>query len=183
MLRLQTQHPDVHASFNREHHVIRRTDRYWAGLSSDLVIEQVIMRSLKSAGGLTRGRGMGEAQMTRWLLAMPACPDTKSVMQELTYTIFVTSEQHKDASNARQARDNKDSVALLGFLQDRNPFSPDPSLRNIVTGIVAEDIVNAADANTVGDAIVDTMEGMDALTYCSREIARWSPWHISCQWK
>ena len=88
---------------------------------------------------------MGEAQITRWLLAMPACADINSAMQELTETTFVTSEQHKDASNARQARDNKDSIALLGFLQDRNPFSPDPSLRNIVTGVVAEDRVNAAE--------------------------------------
>ena len=165
MLRLQTQHPDVHASFNSGLHVIRRTDRYWAGLSSDLVIEQVLMRSMKSTGGLTRGRGMGEAQRTRWLLAMPACADINSAMQELTDTTFITSEQHKDASNARQTRDNKDSVTLLGFLQDRNPFSPDPSLRNIVTGVVAEDRVNAADAKKVGKAIVDTMEGMDALTY------------------
>ena len=76
------------------------------------------MRSNKSTGGLTRGRGMGEAQRARWLLAMPACADINSALQELTYTTFVTSEQHKDASNARQARDHKDRVALLGFLQD-----------------------------------------------------------------
>ena len=29
-------------------HVVRRSDRYWAGLSTDLVIEQVLMRSLKT---------------------------------------------------------------------------------------------------------------------------------------
>ena len=43
-------------------HVIRRSDRFWAGLGADLVIEQVFMRSLKSTGGLTRGSGMTEAQ-------------------------------------------------------------------------------------------------------------------------
>ena len=119
------------------------------------------MRSMKSTGGLTRGRGMGEAQRTRWLLAMPACADINSAVQELTDTMFVTSEQHKDATNARQARDNKDSFALIGFLQDRNPFSPDPSLRNIVTGVVAEDRVNDTDAKKVGKAIVDTMEDLN----------------------
>ena len=30
-------------------HVIRRSDRYWAGLSSDLVIEQEFMRAMKSS--------------------------------------------------------------------------------------------------------------------------------------
>ncbi len=53
-------HPDIHASFLNGYHVIRRSDRYWAGLSTDLVIEQVLMRSIKTVGGLTRGRGMTE---------------------------------------------------------------------------------------------------------------------------
>ena len=36
------------------------TDRYWAGLSTDLTIEQVLMRSAKTHGGLTRGKEMLE---------------------------------------------------------------------------------------------------------------------------
>ena len=39
ILELESQHPDVHTSFKLGKHVIRRSDRYWAGLSSDLVIE------------------------------------------------------------------------------------------------------------------------------------------------
>ena len=37
-------------------HSVRPSNRYWAGLSSDLVIEQVLMRSIKIRGGLTWGR-------------------------------------------------------------------------------------------------------------------------------
>ena len=37
--------------------------RTWAGLSTDLMIEQVMMRSLKASGGITRGRGMTAAEM------------------------------------------------------------------------------------------------------------------------
>ena len=58
MLELERQHLDVHTSFKLGKHVIRRSDRYWAGLSSDLVIEQVLMRSVKTKGILTRGRGV-----------------------------------------------------------------------------------------------------------------------------
>ena len=68
--------------------VIRRSDRLWAGLPSDLVIEQVLMRSLKTNGGLTRGRGMEETQRLRWLLAMPACAEVSEVMQELTLPMW-----------------------------------------------------------------------------------------------
>ena len=41
---LEEQHPSVYEHFLRGYHVIRRTDRYWDDLSSDLVIEQVLMR-------------------------------------------------------------------------------------------------------------------------------------------
>lgn len=67
----QHQHPDTYSYFAAGLHVIRRSDRYWAGLSSDLVIEQVLMRSMKITGGLTRGRGMTEVQRASWLLSMP----------------------------------------------------------------------------------------------------------------
>ena len=37
--------------------VCRRSHQYWAGLWPDLSIEQVMMRAIKSRGGLTRGSG------------------------------------------------------------------------------------------------------------------------------
>ena len=59
---LQRTHPDVHSRFMEGFHVARRSHRFWAGLSTDLLIEQVLMRSVKKNGGLTRGRGMSEPQ-------------------------------------------------------------------------------------------------------------------------
>ena len=59
MLNLPEEHPWLHSCFIEEgYHTIRRSDRYWAGLWTDLVIEQVMMRSIKSRGGLTQGRGV-----------------------------------------------------------------------------------------------------------------------------
>ncbi len=52
---LPKSHPDVHRRFQERYHVVRRSDPYWAGLSTDLIIEQVLMRSIKTSGGLTRG--------------------------------------------------------------------------------------------------------------------------------
>ena len=53
MANLKEEHPDVHQRFEDGLHVIRRSDRLWAGLSSDLIIDQVLMRSMKTSGGLT----------------------------------------------------------------------------------------------------------------------------------
>ncbi len=72
------------------------------------------------------------------MLYISACADINGAMQKLTSTTFMTSEQLEDVTKARKERDDKDSYAVLGFLQERIIFTPDPSLRNIATGVVAD---------------------------------------------
>ena len=62
MKSLEKQNPKVFHKFMNGFHVIRRTNQYWAGLGSDLVIEQTFMRFSKSTGGLTQGSDMTEHQ-------------------------------------------------------------------------------------------------------------------------
>ena len=62
-------------------------------------------------------------------------------------------------SKARQARDWKDTLAVVQYLQERNPFSNDTSLRNIATGVHAHPTFNVDTAHTVGSAILKSMEG------------------------
>ena len=62
MLRLEYDSPWLHRQFKENgFHCVRRSDKYCAGLWADLTIEQTMMHSIKSLGGLTRGRGMNEA--------------------------------------------------------------------------------------------------------------------------
>ena len=92
MTELIEDHPDVYQNFMEGSLVLRRTDRYWTGLSTDLVVEQVLMRSLKTSGGLTRGCSMTGSQRLVWLLYMPSCAQINLTMQELTGTLYQTSE-------------------------------------------------------------------------------------------
>ena len=69
MSNLEEKHPDVYRKFLDGFHVVRRSNQCWAGPSSDLVIEQTLMRSLKSTGGLTRGSGMTEDMRNLWTSA------------------------------------------------------------------------------------------------------------------
>lgn len=149
--------------------ILRRCDRFSGGLSTDLVIEQVLMHSVKSAGGLTRGRGMGDSQRTQWLLSMPACADMNVGMQTLTGNEFTSSEQHKEASEARQQRDDKDMRLVLNFLLPRNPFSCDESLRNLASGVTADPTVNVDRAKELGQAILDSMTGQQVKDYKFRK--------------
>lgn len=77
------------------------------------------MRSMKTNGGLTRGRGMTELQRVTWLLSMPACAEVNNAMQDVTGTAFTTSEQHKESMHARIERDQKDIEELLRRLLGR----------------------------------------------------------------
>lgn len=50
MLNLKNTHPNVEKLFQSGYHVIRKSHRFWAGRSADLVIEQDYMRCMKSSG-------------------------------------------------------------------------------------------------------------------------------------
>ncbi|KAG1650842.1 hypothetical protein GQR58_027696 [Nymphon striatum] len=165
MTKLPETFPEVHRHFSQGLHVVRRSDRLWAGLLADLVIEQVLMRSMKTSGGLTRGRGMTEVQRVVWLLSHPLCSEVSNAMQQLTGVNYNTSEQHKDVTKSRQEKDMTDTCELLEFLEPRNPFSDNKSLRNIATGVNADDRVNADNARDVGDKILTSMVDKHVLEY------------------
>ena len=168
MSKLEHEQPAIFRQFEDGLHVMRRSDRLCAGLSTDFVIEQVLMKSMKSCGGLTRGRGMTELQRATWLLSMPSCAEVNSAMQEVTGTSFTTSEQHKESMPARIERDHKDIEELKSYLHNWNPFTSDPSLRNITSGVTADLSVNVDKANDVGLKILQKMEGANVAQYTFR---------------
>ena len=71
MSELQSKHAEIYQKCINGFYVVRRSNHYSAGLGSDLVIEQTLMRSLKSTGGLTRGSGMTEHQRALWTISAP----------------------------------------------------------------------------------------------------------------
>ena len=75
-------------------------------------------------------------------------------MQELTGVNYNTMEQNKDMTAARQTRDWKDTLTVLQYLQEQNPFSLDPSLRSITTGVHSHPTVNGDEAVAVRDMIL-----------------------------
>ena len=76
MLDLKNTHPCVYERFRGGGlHTIRRSDKYWAGIWADLTIEQVMMRAIKTNGGLTRGRGISETTRQLWLGSIHRCAD------------------------------------------------------------------------------------------------------------
>ena len=59
------------------------------------------MRTLKTTGVLTRGRGTTEQQHLTWVMAMPACAEVNKIMQDITGINYNTGDQNKDMSVTR----------------------------------------------------------------------------------
>ena len=149
---------DVYRNFKEGLHPVRRSDREWAGLSTDLVIEQALMRSLKTSGGLTRGSRMSELQRNIWVLSRPACAQVNGTMQNLTGVHHKSSEQIKDLSNSRIERDFNDLSMIKTFLEERNPFKVSEDLVNIVTGMHENLDMNVENSKAIGIFILQSMQ-------------------------
>ena len=98
-----------------------------------------------------------ETQQFVWLLSMPITAEVKNAMQKLTEVDYTASEQHKDMSDSRIKWDIKDTKTILEFMESRDSFSEDSTLRSIVAGVIADSRVNVDKAKEVGQNILKTM--------------------------
>lgn len=153
MLNLQESHPDLYEKFMIQGHSIRRSSRYWAGLSSDLVIEQTMMKAIKGRGGLTHGRGMGEAVRLLWTSSVHECATWHVEMKKLAKMTQSDSHQHPDCSTSRIKRDNDDMHKVVAWLDLHDPFCvADGKLCSLSSGLTASesDCITCDDAESVG---------------------------------
>ena len=144
MHELPDKHPWINNIFYSGFHAVRRSDKYWAGLSTDLAIEQVMMRAVKSKGGLTHGRGMDESVRAVWVHSLHKCAGVHAFVNSLV-GLDVTSggDTHVDLGKSRVSRDFQDLGKMLTFLEIQNPFDvSDSSLRCISNGMIAADADN-----------------------------------------
>ncbi|KAK7469717.1 hypothetical protein BaRGS_00036299 [Batillaria attramentaria] len=141
------------------HHVIRRSDRFWAGLSSDLIIEQVLMGSLKSTGGLTRGTGMGEEEHLTCLAPWNACMHRNLRSNATSHWCALlwkrTDRHEQDQARERSCRYQEDR--RVPATTTKNVFGSGRELRNIASGRVADPSVNVDNAKVVGMKILRTI--------------------------
>lgn len=97
---LQAENLDVFQRFMNGYHVIRLSDKFWASLSCNLVIEKRLMRSLKSTGRLKRGNGIPEYQRVIRTMSLPVSSSYNHVMQDFCGMQYTTGEKHKEATTA-----------------------------------------------------------------------------------
>ena len=102
---------------------------------------------------------MGESQQLQWLLSMHACADMNSaVHDDLTDLDSDNFEKPVEATQTRMQLDHEVMIKILKFVHERNPFRKDRALRNINTGIEADNNVNVHNAETIGKRVLSCME-------------------------
>ena len=122
MLRLKDDFPCVYANFMEEGlHTVRKSSRFWGGLWTDLIIEQVLMRSIKSRGGMT-ARGVQESVRTLWVNTAHRSAAVHEAMGTLTNSFRKTSDQHVEFGESRMKKDAEDLEKITSWFTDNKPF-------------------------------------------------------------
>ncbi|CAH0757850.1 unnamed protein product [Diatraea saccharalis] len=129
---------------------IRRTDKFWSGVWSDMTIEQTLMRSMKSTGGLTRGRGVSENILSRWILSLPVVQKVSEKVEMYCKVEAKSCEQHMDSGRARIKRDRTDIAKLFQWLKTHDPFRITDKIVCISKGIVGHNEINCHKARDIG---------------------------------
>lgn len=154
-------HPEDYRKMAQEDcHVVRRNDKFWSGTPLDMIIEQELMRRMKTSGGLTHGRGITDSTLSRWISGMPQCLQVSEALENFSGVITVASEQHVELRSSRIERDQQDLCKLIDWLEIRNPFDPDiEGLMSISSGVVANSDVNCDKAAEIGEKVISRIIG------------------------
>ncbi|GBO35595.1 hypothetical protein AVEN_267063-1 [Araneus ventricosus] len=135
--------PIEYEKFTKDRYfTIRRKDKFWSGIWSGQTIEQTLMKTMKSPGGLTCGRGITESVLTRWTFGMIHLHNICEEVEKYCNIISVTSEQHVDMRSFRIARDNENVEKLMQWFSQHIPFPINDALMSISSGVVGTADVN-----------------------------------------
>ena len=95
-----------------------------------------MMRSSKSRGGLTQGRGFTDTVRLMWVRSAHLCGEVHNAMATLTGHQHETSEQHVELGTSRLKRDNTtDLINVQQWFENHNPFDQnEPNLKSIYSG-------------------------------------------------
>jgi len=106
MQELPDTHGWLHDKLSNGFHAVRRSDRLWAALSTDLLIEQLLMRAVKAPGGLTYGRGMTDSVRCEWVNSLHHCAVVHSAVSSLVgIDLTAGSTYHDKQGKSRRLQD------------------------------------------------------------------------------
>ncbi|KAJ8671768.1 hypothetical protein QAD02_003027 [Eretmocerus hayati] len=136
--------------------VIRRKDVFFSGNPDDLIIEQVFMRTMKTMGGLTHGRGTTDSVFARWIMSMIVLHDITCAVDDSCSEGYAASEQFSDDRKALTKRDAADLEKIVEYLSSHNPFDVNDteSIVSISTALRGDERVNCHRVYEIGNSLL-----------------------------
>ena len=153
--------PCLEEKYNQGCFTVNRNDKlFWSGTFTDQIIEQTLMRSGKTQGGLINITH-NDAARTKWLLSSHIVANYSEALRDLTgITTGTWSEQHRDVQASRRKENSNHLRNFIDFFDTHNPFmAAENQLINIATGVIASDDVNVDSAISIGEKIVAGFSG------------------------
>lgn len=154
--------PEYYRQFTQDgYFTIRRCEKFYSGISSDMTIEQTFMRNIHSREGLTHGRTVTPAITARWITSIPLQILIANQLETFCHlSMSGTSHQHKDAGTSRIEKDEKDVKTLTEWFNDHPPFITTNALMSLSTGIIGSADVNCHQAQSNGIQLIrDIIKG------------------------
>lgn len=151
------------------HYTIRRTSEFWSCISTDMAIEQSLMRLLKVQGGLTHGRGISDSQLAYFVLSFPGCLKICSSLERLTGINRTSTEQHVELRDSRRSVDAKHLNSFINWLSTRSPWQECSALRSLSSGIVGDPTINCHNAKELGN---HAMKAVIGCTFSDMKLSR-----------
>ena len=165
---LEYDFPELYNQFMMGNHTVKRTEKAWSGLWTDLSIEQMLMKSLKGRGGVV-GRGITENVLNVWTKTMHRTAEVSAALDECIENPK-DYHNHKELGVSRIKRDHDDYGKVSDFFRSNNPFIVSEKLIGLRSGIADDKgIVTSDKAEEIGEAIQKQMTGK---TYSTVTIKR-----------
>ncbi|XP_044579087.1 uncharacterized protein LOC123261518 [Cotesia glomerata] len=152
--------PEVYEKFSGGFFTVRRLDKLSCGTSPYMVIEQSMMKAMKTDGGIARGRSTKESVISKWVYSMHAMNTVCDKLEDIANVRMDTTEQHVDASDSRVKKDARDIRRLLEWFSTHDPFPEVNKIVSIASGVVGDDKINCYKAREVGLASMAKMTGL-----------------------
>lgn len=146
---------------------IRKTNKPWSGVWSDMTIEQTAMRFFGTGKeGTKHGRTMTDSVVSRFILGMPYAFDILDQLEQIANCRSASSDQHVELTSTRQKKDKEDIEVFKYWLDDHGIFENQlDKLMSLSTGLVGDESIDCHRAFEKGLESMVKMVGVDAETY------------------
>ncbi|GBN69821.1 hypothetical protein AVEN_121510-1 [Araneus ventricosus] len=140
--------PSVFRRFIQGFLTVRRSDKFSYRTSTDMIIEQSLMKSMQTDEGISLGRSAQESAISKWVHAMNTVCEG---LEDLVNVKMDTTDMHVDASDSRVKRDTKDIKKLLEWFLLHDPFPVAEKIISIASGVVGDEKIISIASGVVGD--------------------------------